>query len=151
VRAYAQGHISEDELADYTADLKNQVDNLRLLITAIETDLAQKQQNRLAAKSIEAWLMTLRERLADLEADTEEARRSRRELARLLVKQITVGADEHGHTRVEIIYRFNPPSEAAPGSSHGVSNTSASGPGTPTRPTWMAAPSFRTSSTRPLP
>ena len=151
VRAYAQGHISEDELAVYAADLKNQVENLRLLITAVETDLAQKQQNRLAAKSTEAWLMTLRERLAEVEADTEEARRSRRELAGLLVKRITVGADEHGHTRVEIIYRFDPPSEVTPSASHGVSSTSASGPATPTRPTWAAAPSSPTSFTPPRP
>jgi site-specific DNA recombinase len=151
VRAYAQGHISEDELAVYAADLKNQVENLRLLFTAVETDLAQKQQSRLTAKSTEAWLMTLRERVADVEADTEEARRSRRELARLLVKRITVGADEHGHTRVEVIYRFDPPSEAAPSSSHGVSSTSASGPATPTRPTWAAAPSSPTSFTPPPP
>ena len=149
VRAYAQGHISEDELAVYAADLKNQVENLRLLITAVETDLAQKQQSRLTAKSTEAWLITLRERVADVEADTEEARRSRRELARLLVKRITVGADEHGHTRVEIIYRFDPPSEAVPSSSHGVSSISASGPATLTRPTWVAAPSSPTSFTPP--
>ena len=40
VRAYAQGHISEDELAVYAADVKNQVENLRLLIAAVDADLS---------------------------------------------------------------------------------------------------------------
>jgi hypothetical protein len=40
VRLYAQGHISEDELETYLADLKNHISNLRLLIEATEADLA---------------------------------------------------------------------------------------------------------------
>jgi hypothetical protein len=50
--------------------------------------------------------------VARVEADTAEARRLRRELARFLVKQITIGSDEDGATRVRIIYRFGPPAEA---------------------------------------
>src|SRR5215207_676627 len=40
VRLYVQGHISESELETYLADLKNQTDNLRLLIGSVEADLS---------------------------------------------------------------------------------------------------------------
>jgi hypothetical protein len=109
VRAFAQGHISEDELAVYAADLKNQVENLRLLIAAVEADLTQKQQSRLAAKSTEAWLLTLREHVAEVEEDTEEAFEKRRQLVKLLVARIDVGRDEYGDIQVHITYRFGPP------------------------------------------
>jgi site-specific DNA recombinase len=109
VRAFAQGHISEDELAVYAADLKNQVENLRLLIAAVETDLAQTQQSKLAAKSTEAWLLSLRERVSEVEVDTEEAFKKRRQLVKLLVERIDVSRDECGDTQVHITYRFGPP------------------------------------------
>jgi hypothetical protein len=54
-------------------ELKNQVENLRLLIATVEADLARKQQSRLAAKSTEVWFLTLQERVAEVEEDTEEA------------------------------------------------------------------------------
>ncbi len=44
VRAYAQGHISEDELGAYLADLKNQLDNLRLLLASVEGEVSQKRE-----------------------------------------------------------------------------------------------------------
>jgi hypothetical protein len=109
VRPYAQGHISEEELALYSADLKTQVENLRLLIAAVEADLNQKQQTRLAAKSTEAWLLTLRERVAEVEEDTEEAFEKRRHLVKLLVDRIDVDRDECGDTQVYITYRFGRP------------------------------------------
>jgi site-specific DNA recombinase len=147
VRAYAQGHISEDELALYAADLKNQVENLKLLIASVESDLAQREEHQMTAQSAEAWLMTLQNRLAEVEADTEEARCKRRELSRLLVERITVGSTEDGSIQVHITYRFGPPSESGNGFSHGVASTSASAPATPTRRTWAAPPSSPTSST----
>lgn len=113
VRAFAKGHISEDELAVYVTDLKDQVENLKLLIASDESDLAAREQDRLAAESAEAWLMTLGKRVAEVEADTDEARRKRRELARLLVKRIEVGRDEGGNTQVHITYRFGPPNGEA--------------------------------------
>jgi site-specific DNA recombinase len=112
VRAYAQGLIAEEELAVYAADLKNQVENLRLLIAATEADLAQKQQSRLAAKSTEAWLLTLRERVAEVEGDTEEAFKKRHQLVKLLVDRIDVSRDEYGDTQVHITYRFGPPEDS---------------------------------------
>jgi chromosome segregation ATPase len=111
VRAYAQGHISEEELAEYVADIKNQTNNLRLLISSVEDDLAGLGETRKVAESAAEWLLTLRERASEVEADTPEAFQKRRELVRLLVERITTDRDENGHKRVEITYRFGPPPE----------------------------------------
>jgi len=51
----------------------------------------------------------LKERVAEVEADTEEAFSRRRELVKLLVESIIAGRDEEGKTRLEITYRFGPP------------------------------------------
>ena len=83
----------------YLLDLKNQLDNLRLLIKATEADLPRKQENKLAAKSTEAWLLTLRERIAEVEGDTEEAFAKRRQLVNLLVARIALGRDQDGRPR----------------------------------------------------
>ncbi|HVD35385.1 MAG TPA: recombinase zinc beta ribbon domain-containing protein, partial [Rubrobacter sp.] len=42
IKAYAQGHVSEEELDIYLADLKNQIDNLRVLLASIEAELSQR-------------------------------------------------------------------------------------------------------------
>ena len=57
----------------------------------------------------EAWLLTLRERVSEVEGDTPEAYRKRRELVKLLVEQITTSRDEDGRTQIEVRYRFGPP------------------------------------------
>src|SRR5918997_6196838 len=111
VRAYAQGHISEEELAEYVTDIKNQANNLRLLISSVEDDLAGLGESRKVAESAAEWLLILRERAAEVEADTPEAFQKRRELVRLLVEGITTDRGEEGHRRVEITYRFGPPPE----------------------------------------
>jgi hypothetical protein len=110
VRAYAQGHISE-ELAEYVADIKTQTNNLRLLISSVEGDLASLTETRKVAESAAEWLLTLSERGSEVEADTPEASQKRRELVRLLVEGITIDRDENSHPRVEITYRFGPPPE----------------------------------------
>jgi hypothetical protein len=111
VRAFvaAKGGISEDEFAEYTADLNAQIDNLQLLISSAEADLDAHEEERLAAATTEAWLLTLRERLAEVEADADEARRQRRELVELLVEKITVSEQEDGSAEVHITYRFGEP------------------------------------------
>ncbi|CAN5133202.1 recombinase family protein [soil metagenome] len=109
IRLYAQDHISEEELETYLLDLKNQIGNLRLLIESVDADLSRSAENRMAAKSTEAWLLALRERIAEVEDDTDEAFEKRRELAKLLVERIDVGRDENGDTQVRITYRFGPP------------------------------------------
>jgi site-specific DNA recombinase len=63
VRTYAQGHISEEELADYMADIKNQISNLRLLISSVEDDLASLGESRHKTQSAAEWLLALRESL----------------------------------------------------------------------------------------
>src|SRR5215204_98627 len=112
VRLYAQGHISESELETYLADLKNQTDNLRLLIASVETELSQKRKHTELAQTAHAWVTTLRERINEVEEDTQEAFRVRRKLVRLLVVGVTVGEKrEDGSTKVRITYRFDPPDE----------------------------------------
>ncbi len=71
VRLYAQGYISESELEVYLADLKNQTDNLRLLTESLEADLSQRREQTELAETTAAWLITLRERIAEIEEDTE--------------------------------------------------------------------------------
>lgn len=53
-RTYAQGHISEEELEVYLADLKNQTDNLRLLLASVEAELSQKREQAELADTTEA-------------------------------------------------------------------------------------------------
>ena len=67
VKLYAQGHMDEEELEVYLADLKNQVENLKLLIASVEADLAKKHENKIVAEGTEAWLVSLRENLSEVE------------------------------------------------------------------------------------
>jgi hypothetical protein len=75
----------------------------------------------------EAWLLTLRQRLAEVEADTDEARRQRRELVELLVEKIIVAENGDGGATVVITYRFGPPAreqgEPSEEISHGQRNS----------------------------
>src|SRR3712207_6155435 len=103
--------ISETELEIYLADLKNQTDNLRLLLGSVEADLSQEREHQELSATTHAWLVSLRERIAEVEEDTEEAFRARRQLVKLLVQSITVGKrHEDGSIEVRITYRFGPPS-----------------------------------------
>jgi site-specific DNA recombinase len=111
MRLYMRGLISEEEAEVLLADLKNQADNVRLLIESVETDLSRKHENMTVAKSTQAWLLTLRERIVEIEENTEEAFKKRRDLVKLLVEKITVDRSEDRQTEVQIIYRFGPPPE----------------------------------------
>jgi site-specific DNA recombinase len=110
-KLYAQGHLDEDELELHMADLKNQVGNLKLLISSVESDLAARGERRLVARTTEAWLLTLRKSLDEVEQETEDAFESRRELTKLLVERVVVGRDEEGRRRVDVTYRFGPPEQ----------------------------------------
>jgi hypothetical protein len=117
IRQYARGHISEEELDVYLADFRNQTDNLRLLLESVEADLSQEREHKELAETTHAWLLTLRQRVAEVEQDTEEAYLARRQLVKLLVARITAGRrDEDDGTEVRITYRFDPPEEAGWGS-----------------------------------
>jgi site-specific DNA recombinase len=116
VRVYAQRHISEDELETYLLDLKNQTENLRLLLASVEAELSQKRAHQELTEAAHAWLVALRERIAEVEEDTEEAFRARRQLVKLLVQSIIVGKNHEGCIEVRITYRFGPPGGASEGS-----------------------------------
>jgi hypothetical protein len=103
---------NSEELADYVADINNQTDYLKLLISSVENDLTNLIETREVAERAADWLLTLRERLSEIEADIPEAFQKRRELVRLLVERITTDRDESGHPRVQITYRFGPPEES---------------------------------------
>ena len=105
------------------ADLKNQVGNLKLLISSVESELAARDERRMVAWTTEAWLLTLRNRLYEVEQDTEEAFESRRELTNLLVEKVVVGRDEESRTSVNVTYRFGPPEQREEDRAHGVHNS----------------------------
>lgn len=114
VRLYAQGHLSEAELETYLADLKNQTDNLRLLAEAVEADLSQSRGRAELADTTQAWLVTLKENLEEIETDTKEAFDKRRELVKLLVQDVVLENDA-GQVRATITYRFDPPDNVVAG------------------------------------
>jgi hypothetical protein len=114
VRMYAQGHLDDSELATYLEDLKYQTQNLRLLLDSVEAEIAGKKEQRHLVETTASWLAALRERVAEVEADTEEAQVTRRELVRLLVETVEVDRTEEGRTRVRVTYRFGPPAGELP-------------------------------------
>jgi hypothetical protein len=77
----------------------------------VEASLSQAREHQELSATTHAWLVSLRERIAEVEEDTEEAFRARRQLVKLLVQSITVGKRrEDGSIEVRITYRFGPPS-----------------------------------------
>jgi len=84
---------------------------VRLLLGSVDADLSQERAHQGLTEVAHAWLVALRERIAEVEEDTEEAFRARRQLVKLLVQSITVGKKhEDGSIEVRITYRFGPPS-----------------------------------------
>jgi hypothetical protein len=76
----------------------------------VEAELSQKRAHQELTEAAHVWLLTLQERIAEVEEDTEEAFRARRQLVKLLVQSITVGKKhEDGSIEVRITYRFGPP------------------------------------------
>jgi hypothetical protein len=113
IRTYVQGYIWEEELNVYLTDLKNQTDNLRLLLESVEADLSDRREWTALTDTTHAWLLSLRQRLAEVEEDTEEAFQKRRQLVKLLVASISVGKrQEDGRTEIHVTYRFGPPASS---------------------------------------
>jgi hypothetical protein len=106
---YAQGHLSDAELEMHLADLRVQLDNLKLLLDSAEDELEAQREHASVAETAETWLMTLRDSVEEIGEDSAEAYAKRRELVRLLVERIMVGRDENRRTSVRITYRFGPP------------------------------------------
>ena len=108
IKLYARGRITEGELETYLADLENQIGYLRLLIEATETELSERRERAELADTTCAWLVTLRERVSEVEEDTPDALHKPRQRVRLLVEGITL--DREGKdTNVVITYRFGSP------------------------------------------
>jgi site-specific DNA recombinase len=117
LRQNARGAIeSDEELDTLLADVRGRTENARLLMENVEVALASRRERRELAESAAAWLVSLRERLSEVEEDTEEAFLARRQLVKLLVANITVGRYADGKPHVQVTYRFGPPqvTEAGP-------------------------------------
>ncbi len=67
------------------------------------------EEEKLTAQTTEAWLLTLRERIAEVEEDTGEAFAKRCQLVKLLVARIDLGRDQDARPRARITYRFGSP------------------------------------------
>ena len=91
VRAYAQGHISEEELDAYLAELRGQIDNLRVLLASVEAELSERRERAALSDTAHAWLVSLRRNLAKVEEDTPEGFEKRKQLVGLLVESISLG------------------------------------------------------------
>ena len=113
VRAYAQGHISEEELDAYLVELKKQIDNLRVLLASIEVELSERHEQTALTDTTHAWLLSLRQRLEEVEDDTLEGFEKRKQLVGLLVESISLGkSQQEGRAEVQITYRFGPPPDS---------------------------------------
>ena len=113
VRAYAQGHISEEELDTYLVELKKQIDNLRVLLASIEVELSERRERTALTDTTHAWLLSPRQRLEEVEDDTPEGFEKRKQLVGLLVESISLGkSQQDGRTEVQITYRFGPPPDS---------------------------------------
>src|SRR5918994_790750 len=110
VRAYAQGHISEEELDAYLVELKKQIDNLRVMLASIEAKLSERRERTALTDTTHAWLLSLRQCLDEVEEDTREGFEKRKQLVGLLVESISLGkSQQEGRAEVQITYRFGPP------------------------------------------
>jgi site-specific DNA recombinase len=109
VRAYAQGHISEEELEIYLAELKKQTDNVRVLLASIEAELSGRRERTALTDTTHAWLLSLRQCLDEVEEDTREGFEKRKQLVGLLVESISLGkSQQERRAEVQITYRFGP-------------------------------------------
>jgi hypothetical protein len=90
------------------------VDNLRMLTSSVESELARKREKKMEAESTEpSWFVTLTSNLSKIEGDTEEAFKVRRELTALLVGRVLIGRGEERRPEVDAFtYRFGPSDDA---------------------------------------
>jgi hypothetical protein len=71
------------------------------------------EEDRIETRNTGAWFLTLRKNLIEVEQDTDEAFRKRRELVKLLIEKLSAGRGEDGRVRVDISYRFSPPERSS--------------------------------------
>jgi hypothetical protein len=107
--------LEEKVWADVRQFLRDPGAVLERVREEIESDVAsaeleaQREHASVAETTAETWLMTLRDRVEEIEEDSAGAYAKRRELVRLLVERIMVGRDENRRTSVRINSRFGPP------------------------------------------
>jgi hypothetical protein len=80
---------------------------LRARVEGVERRIAAQDHGREAARTAESYLLSLRDRIEDVEHDPA----SKREMVRLLVSEIIIGRNEEGHAQVNVTYRFGPPDD----------------------------------------
>ncbi len=97
------------------ADVRGRTENTRLLLENVEVALESGRARRKLADSAAAWPETLRERLSEVEEDTETAYLERRQLVQLLVANITTGRCANDKPHIQVTYRFGPPQDAEAG------------------------------------
>jgi hypothetical protein len=93
----------------YWPTLGGRPENTRLHLENVEVTLEGSRERRKLADSAAAWLATLRERLFEVEEETEAVYFERRQLVKLLVANINVGRFADGKPHVQVTYRFGPP------------------------------------------
>jgi hypothetical protein len=101
----------------YLAELKEQIDNLRVLLASVDAEISERRERTALTDTTHAWLVSLRRSLDEVEEDTLEALGKRKQLVGLLVESISLGrSQEDGRAEVQITYRFGPPpaSDAEP-------------------------------------
>jgi hypothetical protein len=77
---------------------------------SIRSSRSSLREQAQLADTTEAWLRALRERVEEVEGDTEEAFQARRRLVKLLVQSISAGKrPDDGRTEIQVTYRFGPP------------------------------------------
>ena len=110
---YATGEIDAEWLTTHVREREGRIEHLKLLIASVESDMASRLQERLAAEQTETWLRTLADNLAEVEGESIEAFQKRRELVELLVEKISADRDEDGRAHLNVTYRFgSPPDES---------------------------------------
>jgi hypothetical protein len=83
------------------------------LLESVEVDLSNRRERTALTDTTHAWLLSLKQRIAGVEENTQEVFRERRQLVKLLVDSISVGKrQEDGRVKIQITYRFGPPSSS---------------------------------------
>ena len=107
--------VSARRVAPQISEREQSIEHIGEMIAEIEAEIAEADAEQARAEGTAAYLNTLADRLAEVEADTTEAFAKRRELVQLLVASLTAElGEEYGRPRVRIRYRFGPPPEVVP-------------------------------------
>jgi hypothetical protein len=80
------------------------------LLASIEVELSERHERMALTDTTHAWLLSLRQRLEEVENDTPEWFEKHKQLLGLLVESISLGkSQQEGRAEVQITYRFGPP------------------------------------------